>query len=152
MPCAAGAVLCSVGERGHCKAQRTISLNLVAPTPNDPPLISRASTHLPGCWPLIRFFSCMACLRLRQEIGERRLSCMSCARRQGKGGASVIVVAVPVSYVYSVFTRSHRLVDGRIPAARRLFRLLLLLFGSFSLSGQRSSTRPLIHLDFNQRS
>lgn len=56
-----------------------------------------------------------------------------CAQaRQGGVRASVIVVAVPVSYVYSVFTRSHRLVDGRIPAARRLFRLLL-LFGSFSL-------------------
>lgn len=67
--------------------------------------------------------------------------------RAGKargGGASVIVVAVPVSYVYSCYYESHRLVDGRIPAARRLFRLLLLLllFGSFSLSGQRSSTRP----------
>ncbi|KAL6819714.1 hypothetical protein J3E69DRAFT_343365, partial [Trichoderma sp. SZMC 28015] len=142
MPCAAGAVLCSVGERGHCKAQRTISLNLVAPTPNDPPLISRLSTHLPGCWPLIRFFSCMACLRLRQEIGERRPSCMSCARRQGKGGQSqrYCCCRARIVRLFGVY-ESHRLVDGRIPAARRLFRLLL-LFGSFSLSGQRSSTRP----------
>lgn len=152
MPCAAGAVLCSVGERGHCKAQRTISLNLVAPTPNDPPLISRLSTHLPGCWPLIRFFSCMACLRLRQEIGERRsLMHVLCAQaRQGGEGQRYCCCRARIVRLLGVY-ESHRLVDGRIPAARRLFRLLL-LFGSFSLSGQRSSTRPLIHLDFNQRS
>lgn len=95
-------VLCSVGEPGHCKAQRTISLNLVAPTPNDPPLISRLSTPLPGCWPLIRFFSCMACLRLRQEIGERpSLMHVLCAQAR-QGGEEPALLLLPCPYRTSI--------------------------------------------------
>ncbi|KAL7948868.1 hypothetical protein V8C42DRAFT_312549 [Trichoderma barbatum] len=132
MPCAPSVSEATEGPANHL----TESLKSGAPTPSDPPLISRLSTLLPGCWPLIVGSSSFLLHAVFACDRKNRGETHACLVRAGKGALVPVFVSCSICFYLCVqVSLSHR------PSCRCKVAV------RFASLGQRSSRPPLIHLD-----